>query len=565
MNLIDLPIELVTIILSYLDTKSKINIYNCSSEMKKFFAPCLMKRVSISRSVIGKLETLKQSIFFDLGTFIQELNLSSVPDLQAGNLKVHLKHMKNLRHLDITFTDIFLSEFVDILCPENLESLSVNFFKNPRNARLNDIWDIARDLFREKQFTKVHFVVFDFLESDIPMSFLNGIPIIEDLKITVADNYKDVWEIDDEDSSITKDDVEINFSKLNYVFRDCRVTHKTSKVLRGVANLDYNRLEYIFIMYLERIVIYVSPIFQSTFMVHCSDLQVDVSYFLPQNFMLDGNIIFKAWNKDATSFDDKFFKDLSQELRHYFPTYVCMHKLIRMQVTPSPNQWFCIDNCDGFEYVLTDLPENVTLTDFCRRDGVIKRSKRPITLKPEASTLQNLTFLRLSNIYLQHDFFTILFSSAKRLATLDLYMEKQARLRKFRGNIQWLSNAIHLTTSLKNIKLTSEDIAYETIFEVLSRCPTLENVHICEYERSLGHNEISTINIVLMIEKCINLYSLFIEADLSPENLTILMSPLRDAAQKNGRDHLTIEVCDCYRGWNPFVDVFNPSPLHILD
>lgn len=69
----------------------------------------------------------------------------------------------------------------------------------------------------------------------------------------------------------------------------------------------------------------------------------------------------------------------------------------------------------------------------------------------------------------------------------------------------------------------------------------------------------------LFIEMCTDLYSLFIESDMPAEQLTLLMAPLRVTAQKLHRSHLRIEVCDCYRGWNPFVDVFNPSPLHILD
>lgn len=561
MNLLDLPLEVGVLIFSYLDTRSKITIYNCNSGLRKFFAPCHMKRVTLSRNVIGKVKTLKENIFVDLGKYVQELNLSCVPNLTAKELKDHISLMSNLKHLDITFTDIYLSDFVPI-CPEKLKKLSANFFKNPRTSRFSDTWEASKELFKERQFTKVHLIVFDLIDSEIPLTFLKEVPIIEDLKITVADNYKDFWELDEEDSPFTRDDdVEINFSKLNYVFRDCRVTHKTSKFLRGVANLDYSRLEYIFIMYLEKIVIYVSPIFRSTFMVHCSDLQVEVSYFLPQNFMLDGNIVFKAWNKETTIFDDNFFNNVSQELIDYFPTYVCMHKFLRMKVTPSPSQWFCIDDCDGFEYLITDLPEKVTLTNFCRSEGTVIRNT-PISLRLEAQSLRSLTFLRLSNIRLKEDFFAVLFASAKRLNTLDLYVEKRGRLGRFGG---LLSKSIHLTRSLKNLKLTSENVYYESLFKTLSKCPSLENVHICEYERASGNSEISVFDIRLMIEKCVNLYSLFIEADMSPESLTLLMSPLRDAAQRNNRDHLTIEVCDCYRGWNPFADVFNPSPLHILD
>ncbi|XP_028178413.1 uncharacterized protein LOC114365903 [Ostrinia furnacalis] len=565
MNFLDLPIEVGILILNYLDTKSKINAYNSCSGIREFFAPCHVKRLALSRSVIATARTFCHALFVDMGHHIRELNLSGVPDLTARTLKPHISNFIHLRTLDITFTDIYLPDLIEI-CPRYLKNLAVNFFKCPRRSRRDMVWDKCKELFKTKEFTSIHFVVFEFLDSDTPLMFLDGISLIQDLLVTVADNFRDFWDIEEVDVPFNHiDHYTINFSKLSYVFRDCRVTHKTAKCLRGVANLNFEQIEYIYIMYLEKIVVYVSPVFKSIFLVNCSDLRVETSSFLPLDFMLDGNIIFKAWNKRTTKFDEQFMKNVILELQDYFPSYICMHGRIKMKITNAPSDWYCIDACEGFEKLIDDLPEKVTLTDFCRKDGAVIRCNRPIRLTSNSKTLNNLTFLRLSNICIREDFFQILFSQCSKLETLDIYAEKRGRLGVFRGYTASLSKSIDLAERLKNVKMTSEDIEYETLFGTLSRCSTLENVHICEYERALGDHEIDVTSMLSMIERCGGLYSLFIEADMSPEQLTLLMSPLRQAAQARARDHLRIEVCDCYRGWNPFVDVFNPSPLHILD
>ncbi|CAG5037560.1 unnamed protein product [Parnassius apollo] len=317
-------------------------------------------------------------------------------------------------------------------------------------------------------------------------------------------------------------------------------------------------------MYLERIQVYVSPVFMRLFHDTCSDLHVKVCPVLPQDFMLDLNIVFKAWNKAVTNFNDEFFADLLRELKDYFPTYICMTEKVNMRVMNVANDWYCIDSCKDFEQNLEYLPTKLTLTDFCRKNGSVIRRSRPISLLSGLETLSRLNFLRLSNVCIKDNFFSTLFSECPQLQTLDIYVERRGKLSTFRSYTNSLARSVHVAKSLKNIKLTSEDIDYVELFGILCNFHNLENIHICEYERNVN-DIVASDNIVLFIKNCINLYSLFIEADMPSEDITILIAPLREIAQKLDRYYLCIEVCDCYRGWNPFVDVFNPSPLHILD
>lgn len=560
MNFLNLPVELGVIIFNYLDTATKINVYNSCGEIRDYFASgfCHLENVVLSKSTLATVKTLNDSLFINLGEHIRDLNLSGVQDLTVENLQPHINRFVNLKFLDITFTNIYLSDIAKV-CPQNLKHIAINFFKCFSNYSNESVNITCRQVFHERRFEAVHFVVFEFNVSASPLLFLKGIPPIKNLKLTVSDNYKDFVDLSRHQNCSTSQ-IDVNFDKLTFVFRDCAVTHKMSRQLDGVSRLDFSQLEYIFIMYLEKIVIYVSPVFSNIFTVNCNDLKVEISSYLPQNFMLDGNIIFKAWNKLTTTFDDNFFSKLLLEFKDYFPTYVCMHSKTKIKIMNSPSNWYCIDNCDRFEKKLEDLPENVTLTDFCRRDGVVMRCRLPISISKDSKSLSHLTFLRVNNIPLRKDFFTHLFNGCPKLATLDLYVEKHGMIRAY---TQSLDKSFHLA-KLKNFMLTSEDIEYEIIFDILSRCLTLENVHICEYERT-SNDDVTVNNIIMFIENCVKLYSLFIEADMSGEGLTMMMAPLRITAQQLGRDYLCIDVCESYCGWNPFVDVFNPSPLHILN
>lgn len=557
MDFLSLPVEIGSKIFDYLDTKTKINVYNSCSELREYLASwCHPKRVVLSRSTLATVKTLEEELFYDLGEHILELDLSGVPDLTVDNLKPHIQRFVNLKSLDVTFTNIYLAHISQI-CPKSLKSIGINFFKCCSNNK----YDESKEVFKERKFEAIHFVIKELSLSASPLNFLKDVSTVNDLKLTICDNYKEFLSISNDHSDASAGNrIEINFNKLTLVARDCVVTHKFSKQLDGVTRLNFKQIEYIFMMYLEKIEIYVSPLLAKLFSVNCSELKVEVSSYLPLNFMLDGNIVFKAWNKETTNFDDEFYKHLLLELKDYFPTYYCMHSNHNMKITESPSSWFCIDKCENFEKI-QNIPDKITLTDFCRRGGIVIRCRLPIGLSKSSKALQHLTFLRISNIPTRSMFFHLLFEQCPKLVTLDVYTEDACMLETYTRS---LSQAIHLAT-LKNFMLTAKDIHYEVIFGILSKCPSLENVHICEYDREMNDEDFDQRTVLAFIESCANLYSLFIEADMSAEGLTMMMSPMRVAAQTLERDYLSIEVCQSNWGWNPFADVFNPSPLHIFD
>lgn len=562
MDFLNLPVEIGSKIFDYLDIKSKINVYNSCNELKEYFAIwCKIKHVVLSRSTLATVKTLEEKLFYDLGEQITELNLSGVPDLTALNLKPHIPRFVRLKYLDVTYTDIYLGDITEI-CPPNLKRIGINFFKCINNYNYDRITQESEAVFIDRQIEAVHFIVLELSLSASPFKFLKDVNSIKDLKLTITDNYREFLSIsnNEENGSEGANLIDINFDKLNFIARDCAVSHKLSKYLTGITHLNFKQLEFIFLMYLERIEIYVSPLFAKLFAVPCSCLKVEVTTSLPLSFMLDGNIVFKAWNKQTCSFDEPFFENLKEELKDYLPTYFCMHRNYCMKIADVPSTWFCIDKCVNIEKV-PNLPDKVTLTDFCRCDGAIIESRYPIGISKTSNALQNLTYLGINNISIRSMFFRVLFQQCPKLVTLNVYVENPGIVQTY---MQSLSQAMHLA-KLKNFYLCSEDVQYEIIFKILSRCSTLENVHVCEYEREINNEDVELGNILRFLQKSVNLYSLFIEADMSAEGLTMMMGPLKTMVQRLGRNYLYIEVCQSHCGWNPFADVFSPSPLHIFN
>ncbi|XP_022834834.1 uncharacterized protein LOC111362391 [Spodoptera litura] len=566
MNFLDFPVEVGVTIFNYLDTKTKINVYNCSDQIKEYFALgcCFLTNIVLSRSTLATIKTLNEKLFLDLAEYMRNLNLSGVQDLTVQNLKPHIHRFVNLRSLDITFTNIYLSD-IDEVCPTKVKNIGINFFRCPSSYMNDSISIKCRNTFKERQFEAVHLVVFEYIVTACPLLFLKGLPMVKKLKVTISGSGNLSEFYVDEGyllSSINDPSykIEPNFNQLTYQLNVLASPHKLSKQLEGVSRLIFSHLEYICIRHLMKIDIYVSPVLANLFTICCTGIELTVSPDLPANFMMSGYMVFKAWNKATTTFDGKFFDDVLLELKDYFPTYVCMHDQTRMQITNAPSAWFCIDYCVNFEKKIRDLPEKVTLTDFCRRDGETVRCRLPISLSWKSETTQHLTFLSINNILLRRDFFVNLFTACPKLVTLDVYIENEM----IREYTKFLSRGIHLA-KLKNFMLISDDIEYNKVFEILCNCTSLENVHIRERERVADNEDVVTDNIVVFIQRCVNLYSLFIEAEMTGEGLTMLMAPLRVEAQTLGRDYLCIEVCESYSGWNPFEDVFNPSPLQITN
>ncbi|XP_063617187.1 uncharacterized protein LOC134790349 [Cydia splendana] len=537
--------------------------------------------MDLSRSTLATAKTLGLEVFQNWSANIVELNLSGIKDLTADQLRPYKESFTSLKTLDITFTKIFLCD-LDKICCESIKNIGINFFK-PHffKPSLNvDIlrrlgphkdkdWTNISELFKKQKFEKVHFILLRFHRLEFPIKFMEDISLTKDLKITLADWCGHCRGMSCEEYEPFTDfagSSYINFEKLSYIFRYCHETsqrnHQSPEWLGGISNLNYTQIEYIFIMHYNGIIrICVSPKMSEIFMPnHHSNIAVRVQSPLSVNFKVRGNIVLKAWNANLTVFDDDFFEALLLELTDYFPTYVCMRRKTKMNATQAPSNWYCIDSCDTYDGFVDNIPENVTLTDVCRK-GYLPEWNQPITLKIELGFFKNITFLSVRDVFLKDDFFGHIFLQCKKLHTLDVFIQKRDTLCLGKDCTLSLFTNLH-ETRLKNLRLHLRDIDYSNIFNSFSKCSSLENIHICD-QRDEVVDEASNKSILLFMEKCSNLYNLFIEAEMETDDFEVLEYRLNFAAKKLAKDHLSIQVCYYGCNFNPFADVFNPSPLDI--
>ncbi|CAB3233060.1 unnamed protein product [Arctia plantaginis] len=200
MDFLNLPVEIGSKIVEYLDIKSKINVYNSCDELKDFFATwCNIKSVVLSRSTLATVKTLEEKLFSDLGQQIIELNLSGVPDLTAEKLKPYIPRFARLKCLDVTFTDIYLGDISEI-CPQNLKKIGINYFKCFNNYTYDKITEESKAVFKDRQIESVHFIVMELSLSASPFKFLKDVNSIKDLKLTIADNYKEFLSINNDEN-----------------------------------------------------------------------------------------------------------------------------------------------------------------------------------------------------------------------------------------------------------------------------------------------------------------------------------------------------------------------------
>ncbi|XP_045761328.1 uncharacterized protein LOC123864746 [Maniola jurtina] len=402
MNLINLPPEIWITVINYLDTKSKLNLYNTSLKVRGFFVPINFKNISLSRSTLATIRSLKLDLFLDVAKHVHELNLSGVPDITPAALEPCMKNFKNLITLDVTFTSICLSDLGKI-CPKTLRNIHINFFKRPKTCyvEFREKWDCAKQVFTEQQFINVHFIVFHFMSSFFPLLFLNELPRIEYLKVDVMDAHKYYLEGEYYPEKLTN----INFSRLRYSFYNCHAA------LKQQLQIDFEKVEYICMTYSKKIVIYVSPIFKHLF-PNNSILTVKVKNILPSS-VIQENAIFHAWNKSTTTFDEKLFKSILEDYKDCFPMYICMHNILRRDKINVSTNWYCLDESNSFEKIVKYNAKKVTCTDKMTIPTLIKFD--------EWDRIRNITFLRISNLYFGEDSILLLFSNCKRIVTLDIY------------------------------------------------------------------------------------------------------------------------------------------------
>ncbi|KAM3967691.1 uncharacterized protein ACR2FA_011245 [Aphomia sociella] len=571
MELTNLPEEILIILIKKLDTKSQYNLYNTCKYIRNIV--CMhnvIKVCNLSLNTMATAETLKLNFFKNISSHLQELNMCGVPDICKSTLLPAMKKLKNLMTLDVSYTNITIIDFVEILksCP-SIKNITINFVLSRTDIT------IERKILLEVQnsfqrMENVHFIgaPYNLLYSKYSFFILDK-AVLNCLKYSVSQRDILTYHLDENHYWKPK----IKFKHLSVYLLDWEKTYTLSNNISIFTLLDFKRYE----------ILIINANLNTPFM-HTVFATPLLKQFISDNFVcniecftkiinLYGNAVIMLWEKESVLFDTQFYSDLMKQLQEYFVYQCDAH-------SPAPLP----ENCKWF-YTRPAMPDNIpkddiALVTFKRRRmapqsyvldydktfqhklelqlniDFVQLIKNSVTLSPNCNYLKKLTFLCLSGLTcFSVEFFNILFRCCDNLITLDAVIRSELL-----GGSP-LSRSIALSKSLKNIRLVDRKFDFKTLFLYLSQCKTLENIHL-QITSSVIPNDLPDPSII--IKNCNNLYSLSIK--MSTVDTCVVKKSIMYNKVKNqfGKHYLNIELYpDRFKKFSyyPYIDVFNIYPI----
>ncbi|KAJ0182483.1 hypothetical protein K1T71_001852 [Dendrolimus kikuchii] len=580
MNLIHLPEDIIRIILQYLDTKSIQSLYETSGQLRGIMSNGSVKKCKMSKSTLATARFLKTNFFKDISPFIQELDMSTVPDLSKSTFLAAMKHLRALKNLNVSYTSLKLEHLADLTgtCPE-LKTLCANFdFIDQKSKQsLSKI----QNFFAKLQ--NIHLVVSIncILYSTLTFIILKKAKL-KSLKFTIS--HTGVGDI-----VFPENNVQCkvpDFDQFNIYFLEWLYPVSWFGEIRDIpilALLELNLFEFIMIVSTKLIIsrVLVSNLFVNFFSKYF-DLDAccitDISCLC-----IPGNLAVMLWKKDATKFDDIFFDNLFNDLKQFFPFCIKGDEL----TVPSMQDWFIV------EPKITEADDKEDTNGEpkikTRRLGVRKKTldydqlfsnkekiklsfdinyliPYVVTLPPASNYLLKITYLSLSGSpKLSSDFFNIVFRSCKVLQTLNVETPSLSNCS------QLISGSLSISCSLRNFRLVTKGINFNAMFTALSRCRAIENIFICEHLKHIDGNPKAFIDPSQLFKKCDNLYNLYLDFPTTKTSYNTYWRPtICKALTKYNRQFLNVTLCPklCKRdvsnfllGYNPFIEVFRLNTI----
>ncbi|XP_045773265.1 uncharacterized protein LOC123872779 [Maniola jurtina] len=522
MNLMNLPDEILMIILSHLDTKSLYNLHTAFDRIRNIIRTYnIIKSCNLSLSVMAKARTLTSSFFLDISRNLKELNVCGIGDLNKTGLLRAAKKLQCLNTLDVTYTNITISDLIALykVCP-TITDISINFSFDTKFDIVRNTLEATTYPYQEmfKNFLNVHFVGNhgNMLFTQLPCVMLKKAKL-KKLQYTIIECLE-VY------NSLPGRDI-LHFDNFTILFsHETCMPNGSLKKLVPFDVLDFPSYETL-ILTVEGKHCYATPIFEVFFSKYCnSHLHENIELHIMNSFEVDmvDNACIMLWNKSATKFDDKFFSDLWCKLKPLFPCffdpssntpvasdydfYITIPREIEQKTETrvgfkrkriaAPN---CVLNYDS---VFKEKSQNIQLA--LSFHGKIKSA---VTLSPSCNYLKKLTYLSLrGQVRYSVDFFNVLFRCCNNLTTL------LVKSNSFSSCSAAIARSLPLSQSLKNIHLIDKGIDFPTLYSSMSQCTTLENVHILDTTYSTNFTDAS-----VLFEKCVNLYSfnLYVHSSLS--------------------------------------------------
>lgn len=573
MFLTDLPEDIILIIVKMLDLKSIKSLYDASEDLSKILSlPGVVKEWQMSLNSMATVQSFKTDLFKSVAGHLQELNMCGVVDVCKTTVMPALRRLKNLKTLDVSYTDIDLLDFYDMYdaCP-TIKNLCIDFsfektgFKLPQSMILR-----GQNIFA--QMDNVHFVgtTSSLLYSDIARYILQKANLSK-LKYTII-HKKTYGPLECEG---TYEGI-VQFKQMYVYFMNLAVNYGSFSDMPIFNKFNSSKYEFIIIsngVFLDEIQVYVTPLFKDFFQEKFGINAKSLDEF---NNDLTGNMGIMIFTKEFITFDDVFFLKLFSRLKDCFPSFFLSDSQVPV---PDTFNWFYTS--PAMSQPASNQRANVQLFKKKRvatpsfildYDAVFKQKTKvmlslvftvnyvnPVALSPSCDFLSKITFLSLGGtVRYTTEFFNVLFRCCTNLETLDVVSPTISPCASS------VSRSIPLSKTLKNLRLIDRRFDYNTFFTSLSQCKTLENIHVLE--RSSENTTLA--DPTTLFKNCDNLYSVCIKACMSNEIKRKMVRIFNRAKVSLKKYQLSIKLCQIFLthdrdGFNyePYIDVFNVYPI----
>lgn len=603
MLLLDLPEELLIMIIRKLDVCALCGVYNTCTRLRSVV--CMRSMIThccLSRNTLATVNTFQRKFFKDISHGIVDLNMCGVPDLHRTQVLKAMKTLKQLKVLDISFTKLDILDLLEIykVCP-TIKDITVNLQCGGYGSVPVDIRLKCQNMF--KNFENVHFVgslvnllcskfiVFILAKSKLhhlkyTRTETSGSFVIND---TNADTDSDEIDYDDDDDEdYDYDDADYNTALTPQIDQFTAFImnwkHRNTSTILNMHLSDFPVLSMFNVKNYEYVVIsieefntkvYATPIFNNYFK-EMFDITVERSKY---DMKLSSNMAVMVWYKAKTNFNDSFYKKLSKSLKQYLPYYFQSDSEEKLPV--SDYDWFYTmpgeDDRERPDHNIKRIGNkrmavcnNLVLNydtvfedkDFIEISFVFKKFIRsPVALTAECDYLRKLTYLSFINIgRYSLDFFNILFVCCVNLKTLNV---EGLSLPPCASTI---ARYLPLSQSLNNLRLVDRDIDFSLLFTSITQCPSLQNVHIVDRTAYCGNVGDPT----FLIQHCRQLYSIYISGDMSASLKMRTSQKFRRAKKRFNKHYINVVVkaksetsrADCT--YDTFIDVFRLNPIRPL-
>ncbi|XP_050346913.1 uncharacterized protein LOC126771169 [Nymphalis io] len=568
MNIVNLPEEILIIIIKQLDTISLYNLYTACSRIRSIISEYrVVKSCDLSLNTMATVQSLKLNFFKDISRHLQELNLCGINDLTKTLLLPAMNKLKTLKTLNVSYTNISIFDFVELYqnCP-SIKNISINFMfgRTTRVRLLQDSLLQCQEVFKNLDFVNFVGNLSNLIYSQLPLYILCK-SRLKALQYTVIECDMSTYENEDSEEKVQFDQFSIYF-----------LDGKNSSVYYGFMHemllfnvLDFQKYEVIIIirLNLKSTSLYATPLFEKFF---GDNFDLDVDFIMDFSISIFGNVIIMLWNKSTTNFDKSFFENLLRKLRPLFPCQFISSRRTHVDdkydwfyTTPTPSTSDYRSELCGFSYKKRRVVEPDCILNYdyhFEKKREVQLSllfngdiRSGVSFPYDCVYLSKLTYLSMSGtVSYRCNFFEILFSSCDVLVTLNV--EAPATCSCYAA----VSRYISFSRSLKNLRLVDKRIDFKLVFSSLSECKTLENVNICE----MSSNYFDVSDPSILFKKCEKLYCLYAYGPVSDKTRNRKLQILKRARTKCGKTYIKVNLFSHSRlAYDPFIDVFKLNPI----